>query len=294
MLLKIYSKIHKTPKDPCKHVGNKVTNSLFLSPNTSIIVGIFSSLRNSSSSHDGISVKLTKKVKFQILKPLAHIINLSFSHGQIPDSLKIAKVVPIYKKSNYSLFSNYRPISILPAFSKIIEKLADTRMLNFLSKHNILNDHQFGFRQHISTDMAIHTLMNKFYESIEKDQFMLSICIDFSRAFDTISHNILMKKLYFYGFRGKVHAWIQNYLTNGRQFVDYNKSHSQLGNLTAGVPQGSILGPLLFIRYVNDIHNISKQISCIQYADDTTIYANGTNVSEVAYMVNTELECINE
>ena len=123
--------------------------------------------------------------------------------------------------------------------------------------------------------MAIHTLLNKFYESIEKDQFLISIFIDFSRAFDTISHYILMKKLYFYGFRGKALEWIQNYLTNRRQFVDYNKSHSQLGNITAGVHQGSILGPLLFLLYVSDIHNISKQISCIQYADDTTIYASG-------------------
>ena len=140
--------------------------------------------------------------------------------------------------------------------------------------------------------MAIHTLLNTFYESIEKDQFLISIFIDFdTRAFDTISHDILMKRLYFYGFRGKALEWIHNYLTNGRQFVDNNKSHSQLGNITAGVTQGSILGPVLFLLYVNDIHNISKQISCIRYADDTTIYASGKKISEVA---NTELECINE
>ena len=119
------NKIPKTAQDPCKYLGNKVTNSLFLSPtDENEILGIISNLKNSSSSHDGISVKLMKKVKFQILKPLAHIINLSFSRGKIPDSSKIAKVVPIHKKGDCSLFSNYRPISILPAFSKIIEKLA--------------------------------------------------------------------------------------------------------------------------------------------------------------------------
>ena len=122
----------------------------------------------------------------------------------------------------------------------------------------------------------------------EDKRDLYCIFIDFSRAFDTISHDIhdvLMKQLYFYGFRGKALEWIHNYLTNRRQFVDYNKSHSQLGNITAGVPQGSILGPLLFILYVNDIHNVSKQISCIQYADDTTIYASGKHLSDVANMV---------
>ena len=123
------NKIPKTNQDPCKYLGNKVTNSLFLSPtDENEILGIISKLKNSSSSHDGISVKLMKKVKFQILKPLAHIINLSFSQGKIPDSLKIAKVVPIHKKGDCSLFSNYRPISILPAFSKIMKNWLHTNI----------------------------------------------------------------------------------------------------------------------------------------------------------------------
>jgi hypothetical protein len=178
--------------------GN-VTNSLFLNPtDENKILGIISNLRNSSPGHDGISVKIIKKLKYQLLTPLAHIINLSFSHGLIPDSLKIAKVVPIYKKGDRSLFSNYRPISILPAFSKIIEKLAYKRIILFLNKYNILNDYQFGFRKHKSTDMAIHTLVDKFYEAIENDKYMLAVFIDFSRAFDTISHDILLKKLHFF------------------------------------------------------------------------------------------------
>ena len=157
-----------------------------------------------------------------------------------------------------------------------------------------MNDYQFGFRKHKSTDMAIHTLVDKFYESIENDKYMLAVFIDFSRAFDTISHDILLKKLHFYGFRGKAHEWIKNYLTNRKQFVAYKNSYSHIGEINVGVPQGSILGPLLFLLYVNDIHNISSKISCVLYADDTTIFANGKELSEVTQVMNTELHHINE
>ena len=142
--------------------------------------------------------------------------------------------------------------------------------------------------------MAIHTLMDRLYESIENDKITLGIFIDFSRAFDTISHDILLNKLQFYGFRGKAHDWIKNYLTNRKQFVAYNNSHSQLGNVTIGVPQGSILGPLLFLLYVNDIYAISKEMSCIQFADDTTLFTSGNNLTDLACVVNTELRTINE
>jgi hypothetical protein len=295
MATDICSKIPQISQDPCKYMDGNVTNSLFLNPtDENEILGIISNLRNSSPGHDGISVKIIKKLKYQLLTPLAHIINLSFSHGLIPDSLKIAKVVPIYKKGDRSLFSNYRPISILPAFSKIIEKLAYKRIILFLNKYNILNDYQFGFRKHKSTDMAIHTLVDKFYEAIENDKYMLAVFIDFSRAFDTISHDILLKKLHFYGFRGKAHEWIKNYLTNRKQFVAYTNSYSHIGEISVGVPQGSILGPLLFLLYVNDIHNISNKISCILYADDTTIFANGKDLSEVTQVINTEFQHINE
>ena len=121
---------------------------------------------------------------------------------------------------------------------------------------------------------------------------MMSIFLDFSRAFDTLSHNILLIKLYHYGFRGKTFDWIENYLTNRKQFVQYNDRVSKLANIVNGVPQGSILGPLLFILYVNDIYQVSNYFNCILYADDTTLLASGANPVDMIQNVNDELQNI--
>ena len=239
------------------------------------ILGIISNLKNSSAGCDGLSVSLIKKLQNSILAPLVHICNTSFSQGKFPNDMKVAKVIPIYKKGDSSLFSNYRPISVLPAFSKILEKLVYNRMMKFINKNNILNENQFGFREHRSTEMAILKFANMFYDASENNDTMFGIFLDFSHAFDSLSHEILLKKIYNYGFRGKAYDWINDYLSNRKQFVQYNNSHSNLGDILSGVPQGSILGPLLFLLYVNDIHDVSDILSCIQYADDTTFIAKG-------------------
>jgi len=157
--------------------------------------------------------------------------------------MKVAKVIPIYKKGDSSLFSNYRPISVLPALSKILEKLVYNRMMKFLNKNNILNENQFGFREHRSTEMAILKFANMFYDASENNDTMFGIFLDFSHAFDSLSHEILLKKIYNYGFRGKAYDWINDYLSNRKQFVQYNNSHSNLGDILSGVPQGSIWVP---------------------------------------------------
>lgn len=166
--------------------------------------------------------------------------------GNIPDELKIAKVVPIHKKGDVNKFSNYRPVSVLPAFSKIIEKLVYTHIKYFLDKHNILYAYQFGFRKNMSTSMALNTLVHKFHDAINNDNFMIGIFLDLSRAFDTITHDILLSKLDYYGIRGIALEWFKNYLTSRKQFVSYNNQHSLMGDRTVGIPQGCILGPLLF------------------------------------------------
>ena len=166
--------------------------------------------------------------------------------------------------------------------------------MHFLDKYNILYENQFGFRKNRSTDMAIQTLVDKFHETIEKDELMVGIFIDLSRAFDTISHDILLRKLHFYGIRGTSLKWIEDYLSNRKQYVQYNNSKSAMGNITIGVPQGSILGPLLFLIYVNDLSNISKKLSCILFADDTNIFVTGKTLVEISRTINSELKNITE
>ena len=279
--------------DPSHYVCKNVANSIFLTPtDENEFFDILLELKNSSAGHDGISMKMLKLMKNYIVGPLVHIFNTSFVQGKVPDALKIARVVPILKKGDPSIFSNYRPISVLPSISKLLEKLVYKRIITFLDSNNILHDNQFGFRKHRSTEHAVQFLTHKFYEAVESNNYMMSIFLDFSRAFDTLSHNILMKKLYHYGFRGKTFDWIENYLTNRKQFVQYNDKVSKLANIVNGVPQGSILGPLLFILYVNDIYHVSNYFNCILYADDTTLLASGANPVDMIRKVNDELQNI--
>jgi Skp family chaperone for outer membrane proteins len=287
------SNVPSNSMDPCLYMTSSTEKSLFFQPTSEEeILQIISNLKNSSSGYDDIKVKLIKSVKHDILTPLAHICNLSFKEGKIPDSMKIAKILPIHKRGDKKLFANYRPVSILPAFSKIIEKLAYKRIMAFLDKHDVLYKYQFGFRKKRSTDMALYTLVDKFYEAIENDEFMVGIFLDLSKAFDTISHEILLRKLMFYGIRGTTNNWVKDYLTNRKQFVNYNNCKSRMGNIDIGIPQGSILGPLLFLLYINDIHKISDKLSFILFADDTNIFATGKSLPHISNILNTELSMI--
>ncbi len=215
-------------------------------------------------------------------------------NGRVPDSLKIAKVVPIHKKGKLSEFCNYRPVSVLPALSKIYERLVYNRILEFIDKHEIFSNDQFGFRKKYSTSHALNSLVNQFHDSVEKNEYMIGLFIDLSRAFDTISHKILINKLYKYGIRGIALEWIKDYLLNRKQYVVYHNAKSNMSSVEIGVPQGSILGPLLFLLYVNELPNISSTLSCIQFADDTSIFIRGRSLPEIASTLNHEMEKITD
>ena len=220
-------------------------------------------------------------MKQEISLPLAHVCNLSLASGVFPDPLKIAKIIPIHKKNALDEFNNYRPISVLPAFSKIIEKLIYNRMIDFLDKHKILSNCQFGFRKGLSTDLAITTLTEHYYRAIENNNYLVGAFLDLSRAFDTIPHAVLLKKLANYGIRGVTLTWMSDYLTNRKQYVHYNNCSSRFSQVRLGVPQGSILGPLLFLLFINDFPNISPEVEYILYADDSNIFISGPDLDEI-------------
>ena len=292
---KLASKIHHDGKHFYEYLTDPLSTSMYLAPVVEMdIIKIVNKFNpKKSPGHDDIGNFIVKRVINVIAEPLCTIFNLSLSTGIVPDDLKLAKVVPIYKKDAPDVFSNYRPVSVLPCFSKILERLVFNRCMAYIDKSNILNKKQFGFRPNHSTYMAIIDLVDKVCNAVEKSETTIGIFLDLSKAFDTIDHDILLYKLEYYGFRGIVYDWFKDYLNNRKQFVSYQSVKSDFSNIRCGVPQGSILGPLLFILYINDITATSSVLEFILFADDTTILYSNPKLENNIDVVNKELLEVN-
>lgn len=224
---------------------------------------------------DGIPVYVLKFAAEHLCQPLSHIINECFTSQVFPSDLKKAKVVPVYKKGNRRVSSNYRPVSLLSAVSKVFERAIYNRLMNFLSCHNILSNHQFGFRPKSSTELAIFKTVSYIIEQVDKNRKVAGLYFDLSRAFDTVDHRLLEKKLDAFGIRGTCASLLSSYLTDRSQTVcitnDNLSYYSNTVKIQKGVPQGSILGPILFLLYVNDLADgVGEGLVC-QYADDTSV-----------------------
>lgn len=285
------SKIDKPTDDFTTFLSGDYSQSfLFLPTNDMEIKNLISAINPSKSpGPDQISPSIVKHSAIHIAPLLTHIFNKSLETGIVPSKLKTSKVIPLFKADNPKVFSNYRPISLLPIFSKILEKLVYNRLTNYIDKYNILTNNQYGFRKNYSTYMALIELFDKLSLSFDTKEFTIGIFIDLSKAFDTVNHEILLKKLYHYGIRGIPYFWFKSYLSNRKQFVQLNDTSSSPGLITCGVPQGSILGPLLFLLYINDISNCTNILNFTLFADDTSILASDKDLPTLINRTNLEL-----
>ena len=278
--------------NPLTYVNNIERSIVILDVTCEEIKGVIHSLNNSSSGWDEIPTFLVKKCVDSFIEPLTYLVNSSISEGIFPSELKLARVVPIFKSGDPSLITNYRPISVLSFFSKVFEKVMYNHIISFMNKNDVLYDQQFGFRQKHSTQQTIIMLVDKITRYLDAGDIVISVFLDLKKAFDTADHHILLKKLYVYGIRGKVLKWFHSYLFNRSQYVIYDDMQSETHHVKCGVPQGSIMGPLLFIIYMNDICNVSKFLYTILYADDTCVLLNGKDLNNLIQSMNTELDLL--
>ena len=281
--------------DPLNFLNRNNLNSFYLYPVTpSECCKIVKSLKNSKQKINSISLPMFKLFVNYFVDVLCDLINTAFSSGIFPDLLKIAQTIPIFKKGDNSNISNYRPISTLPFISKVFEKLMHARIVKYLMKNQILTSNQYGFLKGKSTEGATLKLVEYLHETLNSRLISINVFIDFKKAFDTLNHGILARKLEAYGIRGPPLRLIVNYLQNRTQYVKINGTFSNVGHLTLGIPQGSVLGPLLFLIYINDLPNISENFQSIMFADDTTLSFRGGNPAELTRLCNAELSGFSE
>lgn len=286
--------IPATHRTPLSYMNEYHESSMYLIPTDPVeVYGIINKLKpKKSSGCDGISTVLLKHIKAEIAYPLAISINDSITSAKVPICLKRAKVIPIYKSKEKDLLTNYRPISLLPSISKVLEKIIHKRVYAYLTSNNLLYPSQYGFRKGHSTAHAISEFLCKCVNAFEAREDTISVFLDLSKAFDTIDHKILLTKLEYYGIRGVALDWFRSYLSARMQYVSFGGQSSQLLGITCGVPQGSVLGPLLFIIYTNDLPNAVKDSNVILFADDTTLFSSSANQSALFNSVNGDLHSL--
>ena len=253
------------------YMPQRINQSFYLEPITSndIKYEIKRLKHNKSPGHDLIGSKVKKLCPEIFATNLSKIYNWGIENGKYPDDLKIAKVIALYKKGVKYDPNNYRPISLLSHFDKIFEKILCGRLVSFLERNKILYCYQYGFRKLYSTVLALIEITDHIKRLLDEKNYVISIFIDFKKAFDTVDHEILLYKLECYGIRVLVNDFFRSYLTNRRQYTVINGVNSDLRTVSCGVPQGSVFGPLCFLLYINDLYRSIGHNAVRLYADDT-------------------------
>lgn len=272
-------------------LDDNLLNTVFMVPtNTAEVYNIFTSLKNSKSLDiDNIQVRPVKYVLDVICPALVHIYNLALEAGFFPLNMKRAKVSVIYKGGDKNDAANYRPVSVLPVFSKGLEKVILSRLDPFFTKHKLLSECQHGFRKGCSTESALLIQKELILKNMDANKLTLGVFVDYSKAFDCLNHTVLLNKLYHYGIRGVPHSLLKSYLATRMQSVVIDGSLSSFKEIPCGVPQGSVLGPFLFNIYVNDVVRIDKHVKFVLYADDTSLFFTSDNSSHLLHTANETL-----
>ena len=269
-------------------MGEEVNENLYWRPATpweveELLVGLES---GKAAGWDEISPKVVKRVARELSGPLSRLYNACMREGHYPACFKVARVVPIFKSEDPTQFSNYRPVSVLPVLSQVFERVLKRRLVEFFDRHSVIIPGQYGFRNGHSTAMAILDMVEKVRLAWIEKKVALGVFVDLKKAFDTVDHEILLRKLDHCGVRGATLRLMASYLADRTQYVCYGGIESDKGQVKCGVPQGSVLGPLFFLIFVNDMVRASKDLEFVLFADDTNIFVKGRNFAELIEKVN--------
>ena len=258
-----------------RFLGKRLPSSIVLhATNEHEVIETIAGLNsNKSSGYIDIPAALIKESKYLIARPLATAFNHCLETGDYPDILKIGKVIPLHKKGPKHEVGNYTPISILSPVNKIFETILHKRLIEFWEKYHLFADKQFGFCKNHSTNLALTFLHEAILKQRDLDNSVCAIFMDFAKTFDTVNHQILIGKLEHYGVRGIASSLIASYLTNRKQYTVNNEQASDMLSITVGIPQGSVLGPFLFLVYIDDLPN-SCGSNVLMYADDAVLLCN--------------------
>ncbi|CAB4026264.1 Hypothetical predicted protein [Paramuricea clavata] len=281
-----------------RHMSDNLNTSLefTLHPvNESQVFRLLNNLSISKSTGgDKIPAKILKKSASVITPSLTNLFNSAIGMGIFPSEWKSARVIPLHKKGSRSVLDNYRPISILPVISKIFEKILYEQLYEYFTTNNLLSEQQFGFRRFHSTSTALLDCTDEWYVNMDRGLYNLAVFLDLKKAFDTVNHDILLAKLELYGIKNTPLMLLKSYLSDRSQKCQVNGELSTLKYLKYGVPQGSILGPLLFLIYINDLPNCLQHSTARMFADDTNITVSGKSVKEAEVAINVDLNNIRE